>query len=266
MRDRQVRQRLQQQRRLADARIAADQHDGPLHEAARRARDRTRRLPVGMRDVSSAAPTRAAAPRGRRQRGETVARRAAIRDADSTSVFQALQAGHWPCPLRRSRRRTPSRRTARAASPSVEHADRHARRQRAHQLVADGAGRGGNLVDRHAVAPQLAPATPDAAAGTGSRSTISMSIATRPTVRVRTPATCDRGAGRRVPGIAVGVAAGDDADPHRHAARRTSTRSPPRSPGCQELHRQQPGRQRHRRHAGPARRRCGRRTVSRRTA
>ena len=163
---RQRRERLQQQRRLADARVAADQHHAALDQAAaehavelvdeRRQRAGTPRLHLFQR-------------LHRRRRRE---RRIAMLDspprrATSTSVFQALQCGHCPCHLSDWRRRTRCRCSGSWPWPSSGLDHRHARRQRAHQLVAHGARRVRHLVDRQSLAPQH-DGEPTPASGTGS--------------------------------------------------------------------------------------------------
>jgi hypothetical protein len=79
-----------------------------------------------------------------------------------------------------------------ASSARAFHHHRHARRHGAHQLVAHGAGGSGHLVDGQQAPWRAAPQrdlAAEPAPGTGVRSTASMSMLTRPTVRVRTPST-----------------------------------------------------------------------------
>ena len=74
---------------------------------------------------------------------------------------------------------------------------------------------------------------PAAAPGTGSRSTVIMSIDTRPTVRVRTPSTSTGVPVAQCARVAVGVAAGRDADAHRRVGREAAAVADA-SPGCSD--------------------------------
>jgi hypothetical protein len=144
-----------------EARHSATRHDlvEPLHAAGRRA-----------------------ARSGCRRRG------ARPRSADRLLQRVPGLAARGHCPATSRRRRTRCRRTAcfaLAISRSTHH--RHARRDRAQQLVADRARGRRDLVDRDP-RPTARPACrrrPRAPVEVDA----SMSIDTRPTVRVRTPAT-----------------------------------------------------------------------------
>ena len=161
---------------------------------------------------------------------------------------------------KRARRRRPGRRDrsddAHGASPAVcgcvsrPTRHRHARRQRTHQFIADRTGGARHLVDGQPRAPRaLAPQRDLAArpgAGTGVRSTAIMSIDTRPTVRVRTPSTSTGVPVGHSARVAVGIAAGDDADAHRRVGREAAAVADAVA-GLQRLHGDQPRAQRHRR-------------------
>ena len=99
---REVAQRHAGQRRLADARRAAEQHERAGHEAAaehaveladpgRQPRDAAAGWTSRSATARAARPRRAAPPRA----GAAAAARAGARS--STSVFHSPQPGHWPC-------------------------------------------------------------------------------------------------------------------------------------------------------------------------
>ena len=115
--------------------------------------------------------------------------------------------------------------------------------ERAHQLVADRAGRAGHFVDRHGAPPELHLGTD---VGTGHRREIHGEHVHRdPADDPRAdPGDGDRRARRRVAGIAVRVAAGDDAD--AHGPRRGEDRTVADGvAGLQALDRDQPRGERH---------------------
>ncbi len=93
---------LQQQRRLADARLAAEQHERPVERALRRAPDRTRAMPVGSRRSAavSTSPSRTA-----RAGPDTREEAADWLDGllDERSVLAALHAAARPTWARRAR-------------------------------------------------------------------------------------------------------------------------------------------------------------------
>src|SRR5580765_1730153 len=108
------------------------------------------------------------------------------------------------------------------AKSLANHPHRHPRRPRAHQLVADGAGRLGDLVDRQYRAvvgpPPEGGDAADARCGHG-REVDGDHVHRDPADGARAHAVDQHRRApvvpsRRQPRIAVGVAAGDDADPH----------------------------------------------------
>ena len=91
---------LEEERRLADPRLAADQHERPGDEAAAQdpvelADARRQARHVGLADVEPAATGAPRTAAGDRRRASRAAR-AGSRTTVSTRVFQAAQARHWP--------------------------------------------------------------------------------------------------------------------------------------------------------------------------
>ena len=212
---RQRRQRLQQQRRLADAGIAADQHDAAFDQAA--AEDAVELLDArATRGISRActSPSDCTGAVGASAGVAVLARR--LDPRLSTMQFHALQCGHWPCHFKLVPPHSEQTNWVRAFAISVTRLRLPAPAVRARTSTRTRRCRSASATSSigKPAAPQF-----DCAADVGCRcgGQIDGDHVHRHASRNRHACAVDhhRRAIGRMARIAVRIATGDDPDPHR---------------------------------------------------